>query len=59
MRTTASRYLADVDLPDDLKVKMGEQCMKFHSSIRNMTIRYKEEAKRYAKLAWDDDIALV
>ena len=47
LRTTAERFLADADLSDELKVKMGVQCMNFHSTVHHMTVKYREEAKRH------------
>ena len=47
LRTTAERYLADVDLTEDLRARIGAQCMLFHSSIHVLTGRYRDEAKRF------------
>lgn len=47
LRSTAERYLADSELPDDLRSRICEQCMAFHSTVRDMTVRFEQEAKRH------------
>jgi dynein heavy chain, axonemal len=47
LRSTADMYLADSDLSEELRVKLGVQCMAFHSGILQMTARFQHEAKRH------------
>ena len=47
LQTTAERYLADSDLPGELRAAVGAQCMLFHAGIRELTGRFEREAKRH------------
>lgn len=47
LQTTAERYLADSELPAELRATIGAQCMLFHAGVRDLTTRFELEAKRH------------
>ena len=47
LQSTAERYLANSELPEALRPAIGAQCMLFHAGVRDLTVRFKREAKRH------------
>jgi dynein heavy chain len=47
LRNVAGRFLADIDLQDEMRLSIGDCFVKFQESVRQLGITYLEEARQY------------